>query len=117
MPFVFFDTFELVGSEVELAAQMATFWTNFAATGDPNRAYPARAGRRLQPDPTEPPSAQGQTEPRTQGGEESQCGPYESAPPARLNGTAGETLHGLASVTECCAACARLYYGALCNGW
>ena len=34
-----FDTFELTGSEVELAASMATFWTNFAKTGDPNLGF------------------------------------------------------------------------------
>ena len=37
VPFVFHDEFELVGGELALSATMATFWTNFAATGDPNK--------------------------------------------------------------------------------
>ena len=36
VPFVFHDEFELVGGELALSSTMATFWTNFAATGDPN---------------------------------------------------------------------------------
>ena len=37
VPFVFHDEFELVGGELALSSTMATFWTNFAATGDPNK--------------------------------------------------------------------------------
>ena len=36
VPYVFYDSFELVGAERELSATMATFYTNFAATGNPN---------------------------------------------------------------------------------
>jgi hypothetical protein len=55
---VLFDTFELTGSETALAAQMATFWTNFAATGDPNlgQASADAAGPSPQSAPPPPPS-------------------------------------------------------------
>ncbi len=36
VPFVFGDTFELVGGEVNLSVAMATYWTNMASSGDPN---------------------------------------------------------------------------------
>eukprot|EP01052_Picozoa_sp_SAG31_P022723 SAG31_NODE_1822_length_7193_cov_3.631802_6_plen_218_part_00 len=36
VPFVFHDTFELVGGEKDLSSQLATYWTNFASSGDPN---------------------------------------------------------------------------------
>ena len=36
VPFVFGDTFELVGGEVDLSRAMSTYWTNMASSGDPN---------------------------------------------------------------------------------
>ena len=36
VPFVFYDDFELAGSELKLSAAMAQYWTTFAATGNPN---------------------------------------------------------------------------------
>ena len=37
VPFVFGDTFELVGGEVSLSQTMSQFWTNMASSGDPNK--------------------------------------------------------------------------------
>ena len=37
VPFVFGDTFELVGGELSLSQAMSTFWTNMASSGDPNK--------------------------------------------------------------------------------
>jgi hypothetical protein len=34
---VFYDDFELKGGELDLSARMATYWTNFASSGDPNQ--------------------------------------------------------------------------------
>ena len=63
VPYVFYDSFELVGAERELSATMATFYTNFAATGDPNTKpteETAERRRRLQhhwgPPPPPPPA-------------------------------------------------------------
>ena len=36
VPYVLYDDFELVGAERELSASMATYYTSFAASGDPN---------------------------------------------------------------------------------
>jgi hypothetical protein len=36
VPFVFHDTFELVGGERNLSDQLATYWTNMASSADPN---------------------------------------------------------------------------------
>lgn len=47
VPYVFYDSFELVGAEQELSATMATYYTNFAATGDPNTKGRGRGGDRL----------------------------------------------------------------------
>jgi para-nitrobenzyl esterase len=37
VPFVYGDTFELVGGEVTLSQVMSQFWTNMASSGDPNK--------------------------------------------------------------------------------
>lgn len=41
VPFVFHHAYALLGpGELELSTQVVAYWTNFAATGDPNtRAY------------------------------------------------------------------------------
>ena len=44
MPFVFGDTFELVGGELNLSVAMATYWTNMASSGDPNIWKGPRSG-------------------------------------------------------------------------
>eukprot|EP01048_Picozoa_sp_COSAG05_P018122 COSAG05_NODE_2592_length_2862_cov_1.937749_1_plen_771_part_00 len=36
VPFVFHDTFEMVGGETELSDAMSVYWTNMASSGDPN---------------------------------------------------------------------------------
>ena len=36
VPFVYGDTFELVGGEITLSESMSQFWTNMASSGDPN---------------------------------------------------------------------------------
>lgn len=51
---MFGDTFELVGSEVNLSSAMAGYWTNMASSGDPNvwkgpRATPAPRARPAKP--------------------------------------------------------------------
>ena len=33
VPFVFHDSFELVGGENDLSSQMSTYWTNMASSG------------------------------------------------------------------------------------
>ena len=46
VPFVFGDTFELSGGEVDLSEAMSQLWTNHASSGDPNRWQGPTAVRR-----------------------------------------------------------------------
>ena len=124
-----FDTFELTGSEVELAASMATFWTNFAKTGDPNLGFHLVADDAMQQQEEE--QAQSRRRLEVAGGLASgeaaavgtlpeQCSPYRglsTSASARLNGTVQQTVLTLSSVGACCNACAHVFYAQLCNGW
>jgi hypothetical protein len=122
VPFALFDTFELTGSEVELGAQMATFWTNFAKTGDPNLAFPADDGGALDDGALEAAAArrlqQGAVAAAAADALPAQGAPYlgRGAESARVNGTVQQSLR-LGSVGACCAACAHVFYASLCNGW
>lgn len=55
VPFVYGDTFELVGGELTLSESMSQFWTNMASSGDPNvwsgptAPMPVRLRRNMEP--------------------------------------------------------------------
>eukprot|EP01052_Picozoa_sp_SAG31_P003645 SAG31_NODE_143_length_22627_cov_14.541347_2_plen_599_part_00 len=53
VPFVFGDTFELVGGEITLSKTMSQAWTNMASSGDPNTWEGPTAPAWIPPDKTE----------------------------------------------------------------
>lgn len=122
VPFVLFDTFELTGSEVALGAQMATAWTNFAATGDPNLAFSVGPSSDSKATTSGDMFTQRR---RAQMVEEggmlpTQCSGYyglSGIPATRLNGTVQQTLDGVVSSGACCKACSHLFYNQICQGW
>lgn len=138
VPFVLFDTFELTGPEVALGAQMATAWTNFAATGDPNLKFSMGDDDDVDDDDDDEstPLAAAHMDPsgqrrRTQAKSGAvpavgdavlpeRCSGYHGlsgVPATRLNGTVQQTLHDVSGVGACCKACSHLFYNQLCQGW
>lgn len=122
VPFVLFDTFELTGSEVALGAHMATAWTNFAATGDPNLAVsvgPSSDNKATMSGDMHMQRRRAQM--MDEGGMlPTQCSGYyglSGIPATRLNGTVQQTLDGVVSSGACCKACSHLFYNQICQGW
>eukprot|EP01052_Picozoa_sp_SAG31_P034254 SAG31_NODE_3977_length_3702_cov_1.536775_2_plen_282_part_00 len=125
VPFVLFDTFELSGSEIETAATMATFWTNFAATGDPNLAFPLDTANDtdLGKEDGRAPLYRRRVQLKVRPDEDSelpeQCGAYRGLMGVQagwLNGTIYQTLR-LSGMDACCKACSHIFYNRLCQGW
>ena len=101
---------------------MATAWTNFAATGNPNLAVSMGPSPKYTSLGDNHTYSQRRRAQAMQGAGilPAQCSGYHGlsgVPATRLNGTVQQTLSGVVSTGACCKACSHLFYNQVCQGW